>query len=109
MVMRAAIITDLYIMGGAEAVGVAGGAAVAVGGMVGVAKFAHVSVPAHHIVVAGGEAASTVRSVGVGKPFAALDSAAGDSGHAGPGEFLRGGAPNKVNDEGTVFHTFRLH
>ena len=45
-------------------------------------------VPAHHVVVAGGEAASAVRSVGVREPFAALDPVAGDCGQTGSGEFF---------------------
>ena len=50
---RVAVVANLLVVRWTKSPGIAGGAVVAVGGVVGVAELASVAVPAHDIVVTG--------------------------------------------------------
>ena len=68
-------------------------------GVVGVAKFTNMPVPARDVMVSRGKAVVTVGAVGVGEQLAAGDPAAGDCSSPGSGEFFRVGVPNQVNEK----------
>ena len=58
--VQVAVVTSFEVVGGTESPVITGFASVAIGGVSAVAKFAPVVVPAHDLVVSGGEASVAV-------------------------------------------------